>query len=460
MRTMYIECNMGAAGDMLTAALLELLPDKEEFVRRFNALGLPGVEMQISRTEKAGIFGTYCRVKLDGEEEHVADIPLGHAHHHDHDHDHDHVHDHAHDHHHDHDHTHDHIHDNHHDHDHHHGHSHNHGHHVHRRLADILKIVDAIELPQTVRNDFSQVYALIAEAESKAHNQPIEQIHFHEVGMLDAVADILAVCLLMDELAPDKIIVSPIHVGRGQVKCAHGVLPVPVPAVEYILRGVPTYQGEIEGELCTPTGAALLRHFATAFGPKPLMSVDHVGYGMGTKDFPVANMVRIFLGSEEKETADVFAEKYRDQVVEIKCNLDDMTGEELSFAVELLLAEGALDAYTQVIYMKKGRPAYLLTCLAKPEDVARLSYMMLKHTSTFGVRTSTFERTVLERKFKPINTKYGELNMKIGRLDDVSKEKFEHEDLVAIALEQGISLRELKNALYLALYGGSNSCEE
>lgn len=290
MKTMYIECKMGAAGDMLTAALLELMPDREAAVAELNALGIPGVVFEASTVEKTGIQGTSVTVRINGAVE-------GDAHEHGHDHCHEHAHDHDHDHCHDHDHKHEHAHDHDHDHDHEHAHDHDQHHmHVHRGMAEIEAIINALNVSERVKADALAVYALIAAAESKAHGVPVSAVHFHEVGMMDAIADIVAFCVLMEKVAPDTIIVSPIHVGSGTVRCAHGTLPVPAPATAEILRGVPTYGGTIDSELCTPTGAALLKHFADCFDVQPVMAVDAIGYGMGKKDFPAANCVRVFVG--------------------------------------------------------------------------------------------------------------------------------------------------------------------
>ena len=202
-----------------------------------------------------------------------------------------------------------------------------HHHHHHGGMADIRGIVSGLPLPTMVKLDILSVYEEIAQAESQVHGVPMEHIHFHEVGTMDAIADITAVCLLLHRLAPDKVVASPVHVGSGQVRCAHGILPVPAPATAYLLRGIPIYGGEITGELCTPTGAALLKYFATEFGPMPVMRVQAMGYGMGKKDFPRANCVRAMLG----ETEDA-----GDRIVELQCNVDDMTGEAIGFALEQL----------------------------------------------------------------------------------------------------------------------------
>lgn len=291
MKTLYIECNMGAAGDMLMASLSELLPNPQEFVDVMNALNLPGVAVSREKSVKCGITGSHITVKVHGEEEESHDH--GHEHEHEHHHEDDHDHEHHHDHDHDHEHHHDHDQD-HHDHDHHH--DHGHGHHHHAGLGEIEAIIGALPVSDRVKHDALHVYGLIAEAEAKAHDRPVTEVHFHEVGAMDAVADVVGVCLLMEHLNPDRVIVSPVHVGSGHVRCAHGILPVPAPATAHILKGVPIYGGSIKGELCTPTGAALVKYFADGFGAMPVMSVEAIGYGMGKKDFEAANCVRTYWG--------------------------------------------------------------------------------------------------------------------------------------------------------------------
>lgn len=299
-KTLYLDCSMGAAGDMLTAALLELLTEEQqvEFVEKMNNLGIPGVEVQKSTVSKCGINGTHVKVLVNGEEE--GELMLHHHHHDEHEHSHEHSHEHTHEHEHEHEHEHTHEHGHEHSHEHHHDHEHDHGHahtHSHHGMADIEHIVmHHLDIPENVKHDIMAVYGEIAEAESVAHGKPIDEIHFHEVGTMDAVADITAVCLLIDMIKPEKIIASPVHVGSGTVRCAHGILPVPAPATAYILRGVPIYGGKIKSELCTPTGAALLKHFVSSFGDMPIISLEKIGYGMGYKDFPQANCVRAFLG--------------------------------------------------------------------------------------------------------------------------------------------------------------------
>lgn len=404
MKTLYLDCSMGAAGDMLAAALLELLPDPDAFVAELNALAIPDVKFSREASVKCGITGTHLQVTVHGEEED--------AHDHHHAHSHDHHHDHAHAHHHD----------------------HAHIHHHHASLHNIEHIVRGhLSLPATVADNVMAVYRLIADAESKAHGKPVSEIHFHEVGTMDAIADITAVCLLMHRLAPDEIIVSPVHVGSGQVHCAHGILPVPAPATATILQDVPIYGGSIQGELCTPTGAALLKHFANSFGEMPVMRTSAIGYGMGQKDFPAANCVRALLG--ERSAAS-------DDVIELCCNIDDMTGEAIGYAFDKLFAAGALDVYTIPIGMKKSRPGHLLHVICREADKDALVRALFAHTTTIGIRENRFRRYTLDRRIETIETADGPVRRKCSTGYGVSREKFEHDDLARIADAQGLSLRE------------------
>ncbi len=419
MRILYLDCSMGAAGDMLMAALLELHPQPEDFLRRMNALGLPGVELTAQKAVKCGIQGTHVSVLVRGEEE---DDALSHGHAHPHAHDHPHIHGHPHTHEQDHEHSHDHP----------------HAPHSHVTAAEIAHRIDHLPLPEAVRADAKAVYQLIAQAESAVHGRPAEQIHFHEVGTLDAVADVVGVCLLLHELAPDSIIASPVHVGSGQVRCAHGLLPVPAPATALLLQGIPVYGGSIEGELCTPTGVALLKHFVQSYGPLPAMTPIASGYGMGTRDFPAANCLRATLGESGTDSG---------EVAELCCNLDDMTGEAVAFACEELMSAGALDVWTAPITMKKGRPGVLLTCLCPATEADRMTAAILRHTTTLGVRRRLCARTTLSRREETMETAFGPLRRKISQGAEVRRVKWEYEDLAAAARERGISLQEVLAAL-------------
>ena len=456
MKTLYFDCGMGAAGDMLMASLYEICPDKEKFLKMMNGMGLPGLSVEAEPSVKCGITGTHMKVTIHGEEEESVDVDLqGHEHHHDHNHEHNHDHtddhhDHSHeDHHHSHEmaesaaeqtiheHTHDGQFEHHHDEqsDLDHAHDHRHSHHHHTSMAGISHIIEHLELPEEVKTDIVAVYRLIAEAESHVHGKTVEEIHFHEVGTADAIADIAGVCLLMHMIVPQKVIASPIHVGSGNVHCAHGILPVPAPATAFILQGLPIYSGVIKGELCTPTGAALLKHFVTEFKEMPVMRTAAIGYGMGKKDFERANCVRVLLGETEENGS---------EVTELSCNLDDMTPEALGFVQEILFAAGALEVYTIPIGMKKSRPGILLTCMCRCNDKEKMVSLLFKHTTTLGIRESISKRYTLTRTIKEHETPYGVIREKVSEGYGVCRGKLEYEDIAKIARENGMSLEEVK----------------
>ena len=437
MKTLYLECNMGAAGDMLMAALYELMFPEEQarFLEMMNRL-FPGVEVQPRQAVTCGITGTHMDVTVRGEEEHSHDVALGcgHDHIHEHHHDHDHHHEHEHDHHHEHEH----------DHEHHHGHDHSHTHH-HTAPADIYALLDALDVPAEVKGAAKAVYARIADAESKAHGMPVEQIHFHEVGALDAVADITGVCLAIYMLRPDRIVASPVHLGSGQVRCAHGIVPVPAPATAHLLEGVPCYTGEIRGELCTPTGAALLTYFAESFGPMPVMSLEKTGYGVGKKEFPAANCVRAFWGES--------GDPQQAEIVELCCHIDDMTAEALAFAGERLLEQGALDISCTPLTMKKGRAGVSFTVLCKPKDEERLAHAILRETNTNGVRSRRCGKYILTPSVKTVETAYGPIRIKCADGEGIHREKPEYDDVAAAARDAGLPFQKVWEDVLFSIPG-------
>ena len=384
MKTLYLDCSMGAAGDMLCAALLELLPDPDAAIRDLNAIGIPHVVFEKTVSVKCGIAGTHLSVRVDGEEEHA--------------------------------------------------HIHDHPHHSHSDLASIETILAGLHVSDGVRSDALHVYRLIAEAESQVHGRPVADIHFHEVGTLDAIADVTAFCLLTERIKPDRIIASPVHVGSGTVRCAHGVLPVPAPATAYLLKDVPIYGGEIKGELCTPTGAALLRHFVTQFGSMPAMRVSAIGYGMGTKDFDTANCVRAMLG--EAETRDT------ETIFELSANVDDMTAEQIGFASERLFEAGAVEVYTVPIGMKKSRPGTLIRAIARRDEKDSVLSAFFRHTTTLGVREVETKRYILSRTVDAKETALGAVRVKRSEGYGAVRAKVEYEDLARIAKERNITLSE------------------
>ena len=427
MKTIYLDCSMGAAGDMLTAALLELHAQPEAVLDTLNRAFDGKAVLSVRKDQKCGISGSHVTVTIDGQvegEEQTHPHGQNHAHGHD---------------------------DNcphHHEHGHEHVHSscsanendgfHIHQHHRHTSITEVREFISSLDLEEDVIRNALAVYDLIAAAEAHVHGHPMENIHFHEVGSLDAMADVVSVCYLMHELAPDQIIASPVHVGSGTVRCAHGVLPVPAPATQELLKGIPIYTGDILGELCTPTGAALLKHFVTRFGSMPPMRVSRIGYGTGFKDFSRANVIRVLLGEAEAE-----AEK----ILELACNIDDMTAEELAFAQERLFAAGALDVYFTNIGMKKSRPGIMLTCMCRAEQRDDLLACLFRHTTSLGIREYTCSRYTLSRTFEARETPYGSVRVKRSHGYGSAQEKPEYEDLKKIAEEQNLSLREVKNLL-------------
>lgn len=386
MKQLYLDCSMGAAGDMLCAALLELHPQPETVVEKINTLGLPGVRVAVERTQKCGVAGTHYAVTVHGAEE-IQGMQ----------------------------------------------------HHCGSAVHNIAALIDGLDLPEQVKSDAKAVYDLVAQAESRVHGCPVESIHFHELGTLDAVTDIVTCCLLLHTLAPERITASPVCTGFGTVRCAHGVLPVPAPATAVLLEGIPVYAGTIEAELCTPTGAALLKHFVQNFGPMPIMTVSAAGYGMGSRDFERANGLRALLGNAEDG----------DEIVELKCNVDDMTPEAVGFAMQTLLDAGAPEVFTEAVGMKKSRPGILLTCLCRPNQRDEMVRLLFRHTSTIGIRETVCRRYVLRRKTGTVETPYGPVRVKTSEGYGVRRSKAEYDDLACIASENGLTLDEVRRLVAL-----------
>ena len=365
----------------------ELLPESGRFIEMMNTIGLPGVHVEASSSVKCGISGTHVRVLVHGHDEE------------------------AHDH---------------------------HEHHHHSGMRKIAHIVEDLRIPAETKRDVLAVYNLIAGAESRVHGQSVEQVHFHEVGALDAVADVTAVCLLMRALKVEQVVASPVHVGSGTVNCAHGVLPVPAPATAELLKVCPIYGGEIDGELCTPTGAALLKYFVSEFGPMPEMTVEAVGYGMGSRDFSRANCVRVLLGSTRENNREEIA-------LELSCNVDDMSAEDISFAMDRLFEAGAKEVYTVPAGMKKSRPGTLLRVICAPEQRERILSALFRHTSTIGVRQTQTRRYVLDRQTSHVRTSLGDIRYKCSKGYGVQRLKYEHDDLARIAMANGMTLDEVRS---------------
>lgn len=392
MKILYIECSMGVAGDMLMGALYELLndEDRKKFTDKMNSLGIEGLHVEAVPSVKCGINGTHMNVTIDGYEE----LESHHSEHH-----------------------------------HHHGAS----------MHDIRHVIDAAGISENVKKNAVEVYECIAQAESRVHGKSADEIHFHEVGSKDAMADVIGCCMLIDIIGADRIVVSPVTTGFGNVRCAHGILPVPAPATALILNNVPLRAGSIEGELCTPTGAALVKHYADEFGNMPQMTVSRIGYGMGTKDFAAANCVRVFVGIQATRTAKT--------IVQLCCSIDDMTAEELGYAAELLMDEGALDVYTTAIGMKKSRPGTLLTVMCREEDRERIAGLIFRNTTTLGMRVYHCERMILERSEKTLHTEFGDVRCKEASGYGVVRSKLEYDDVRRLAKSSGRSIREIRDII-------------
>lgn len=404
MKILYLQCNMGAAGDMLTASLASLLPDPNVYLDTINGMGLEGVKTTLVRSASKGMAGLHAHVVINGIEEEtlLAQPPAHHA-------------------------AEDHLH---------------HHHHSHSSLADVLSIIDKLRVPEDVRKDAAAVYQRIAEAEAAAHGAAPGEIHFHEVGMKDAISDIVSVCLLIRMLGAEKIVCSPVCVGSGLTYTSHGFFPIPTPATAKLLEGIPSYGSKFPGELCTPTGAALIAYFADEFGAMPAMTPIASGCGIGAKEFSEPNCLRSVLG-ESSEKGD----SVTDDVAELSANIDDMTAEDLSFARDILLENGALDAWLTPIIMKKGRAATMLSCLCHAEDLDRIQALIFRHTSTLGIRFEVRHRVMLKRSFSEVSTPAGTIHLKRASGMGISRAKPEFDDLAAAARRLGISLREVRELL-------------
>ena len=419
MKRLFLDCQMGIAGDMLIATLLGLVDDSKMWIERLNQIGLPNVTYTLIPKKDKGLQGYRVAVTINGIEE-----SENHDEHHNH-----------------HDSYHEHI-----------KHSETHGdgehseHHVHseqhvhgRGLQDVRDIINSLSISDTCKQNAINVYNLVAQAEAKVHKSTVTQIHFHELGMLDAIADIVAVCVLIEELKFNEIIISPIHVGTGSVHCAHGELPVPAPATMELLAGIPMYADyQIKGELCTPTGAALAQYFGTSYSNMPVMTPAKVSYGFGTKQFESPNCIRAFVE---------LLDDSEDTIIELSCNLDDMTPEEIGYAVEQLVLSSALDVFTTPIMMKKQRPGTMLTVLCKVDDIDNLRDLIFKHTTSLGIRYHRCNRYILNRSTGDIDWEGNRIAFKTSSGFGVKRHKYEYDSLAAIANCNDMSLLDLKRQL-------------
>jgi len=382
MKRLFLDCQMGIAGDMLTATLLGLVDNPEIWIERLNQIGIPNVTYTLIPKEDKGLQGYRVAVTINGIEESEHHTGSSHDQHHT-----------------------------------------DHHHHVHGRgLQGVTDIINSLSISDTCKQNAINVYN-----------------HFHELGMLDAIADIVAVCVLLEALKFDEIIISPIHVGTGTVHCAHGELPVPAPATMELLSGIPMYADyQIKGELCTPTGAALAKYFGTAFSHMPVMTPTKVSYGFGTKQFERPNCIRAFVEINND---------LEDTIIEMSCNLDDMTPEEIGYAVEQLLLSPALDVFTTSIMMKKQRPGTMLTVLCKEGDMDKVRDLIFRHTTSLGIRYHRCNRYILNRSTGDIDWEGNRIVFKTSSGFGVKRHKYEYDSLATIAKQNDMSLLDLKRQL-------------
>jgi uncharacterized protein (TIGR00299 family) protein len=382
MRTLYLDCFAGASGDMFIGALLDCGLDFEFLKAELAKLGVEGYELSLARVDRSGISSAKFDVHLNTD---------GHSHthhHHEHSHDHDH---------------------------HHHEHSHEPHHHDHRALSQIKHLISASALSAPVKERAQAIFQRIGEAESKIHGIPIETVHFHEVGAIDSIVDIVGACIGLEALRIERIVSSPLHVGSGTFNCAHGTYPVPGPATAEILKGVPIYSKEIEGELVTPTGAAIIATLASGYGNLPAMKVERVGYGAGTRSYPkFPNVLRAILGNTEEASS----EETPATIVVLEANIDDLNAQVFGYLMEKALAAGALDVFYTPVQMKKNRPGVLVTLLCRPEDRERMSELIFRETTTLGVRYRTEQREILQREQVAVETVFGAIRIKVARASD------------------------------------------
>ncbi|HWC77969.1 MAG TPA: nickel pincer cofactor biosynthesis protein LarC [Blastocatellia bacterium] len=388
MRTLYFDCFSGASGDMTVGALLDLGVDVEMFKRQLSSLNVNGYSIKISRTSRLGIAATKFDVNVEAEQ------PA-------------------------------------------------------RHLPDIRAIINKSELSETTRARALQVFERLAKAEAKVHGTDEKQVHFHEVGAVDSIVDVVGALIAFELLGVERFFASPLRVGSGTIRTAHGLLPVPAPATAELLRGVPIYAGDIEGEFVTPTAAALLKCLCESFGPMPPIRIEGVGYGAGTRNpAEIPNVLRLVLGESGDESVltsegDVVAT----QVMVIETTIDDMNPQVYGFVLERAFALGALDVFLTPVYMKKQRPGMLITVLCEHTRLELLSDMLLKETTTLGVRYHEASRRVLERVIETAQTEYGPIRIKVAREGNRTLHfQPEYDDCARVAAEAGAPLIEVQAA--------------
>ena len=399
MKTLYFDCSSGISGNMTLGALLEIVGDDNYLLNELKKLNVDGYRIEISNKVKNGITGKYVDVILEDDV-------------HDHEHEHEHHHGHSHE------------------------HEHEHHHHAHRNLNDVKAIIDNSSIDEKSKELAKRIFLRVAKAESKVHNKPLEEVHFHEVGAIDSIVDIVGTAILINKINPDKIISSAVNDGYGFIECAHGTMAVPVPATSEIFASsnVKFRQIDVDTELVTPTGAAIIAELAQEFTTLPAMITEKIGWGAGYKDLKIPNVLKVYYGEMEKEN---------ESIVVMETNVDDCSGEVLAYTSEKLFENGALDVFYTPIFMKKGRPAYRLSVACRKEDMFKLQNIIFKETTTIGIRYRFEARTELGREIIEINTKYGKIKAKKVISNGETYVYPEYESLKEIAQKNDITLKEL-----------------
>lgn len=425
---LYLECLSGISGDMTVAALLDLGADEEVLRRALSSLPLSGFSVEIKRVVKSGLDVCDFNVVLDeAHENHDHDMEYLHGHDHQHTHDHEHVHEdgsvHTHEHHH-----HDHSHEHHHDHGH---------HHEHRGLHEILHIIEHADMTERAKKTAVRIFQILAEAESKAHGVPADQVHFHEVGAVDSIVDILAVAVCLDNLDITEVIVPFLCEGQGSIRCQHGIIPVPVPAVVNIAQahGLTLKPTGVQGELVTPTGAAIVAAVRTSDKLPQTYRIVKIGMGAGKREYEGTGILRaMLLESGSAEAADT--------IWRLESNLDDCSGEVLGFVMDELFAAGARDVYYTPIYMKKNRPAVQINIICREQDVDKLQNILFCNTTTIGVRRCRMERTILPREIRQMDTPYGKVQVKVCRIGEEVRAYPEYDSVVELCKTHNMSFQK------------------
>lgn len=422
-RQLYLECNSGISGDMTVAALLDLGADEQVLRRALASLSVDGFEIAVTRKVKSGLDVCDFDVILDAEHEnhdHDMEYLHGHDHHHDHHHDHGHHHEHCHEH----------VHED--------GSVHTHGHHhEHRGLHEILHIIEHADMTERAKETAARIFQILAEAESKAHGVPADQVHFHEVGAVDSIVDILAVAVCLDNLDITEVIVPFLCEGQGSIRCQHGIIPVPVPAVVNIAQahGLTLKPTGVQGELVTPTGAAIVAAVRTSDKLPQTCRIVKIGMGAGKREYEGTGVLRaMLLESGNTESADT--------VWRLESNLDDCSGEALGFVMDELFAAGAKDVYYTPIYMKKNRPAVQINIICREEDIEKLQNVLFRNTTTIGVRRCRMERTVLPREIQQIDTPFGKVLVKVCRIGEEVRAYPEYASVSELCKTHNMSFQE------------------